>query len=63
MGHAGGYESFFSHLQPRFAVRSGQSVSKGQVIGYMGNTGRSTGTHLHWEVMRGYSPMNPRAWT
>lgn len=60
MGHAGGYESFFSHLQPRFAVRSGQSVSKGQVIGYMGNTGRSTGTHLHWEVSRGGSPVNPR---
>jgi murein DD-endopeptidase MepM/ murein hydrolase activator NlpD len=61
MGHAGGYESFFSHLQPRGVVRAGQRVSQGQLIGYMGNTGRSTGTHLHWEVIRGGTPIDPRS--
>jgi murein DD-endopeptidase MepM/ murein hydrolase activator NlpD len=61
MGHPGGYESMFSHLQARAVVRRGQSVRKGQIIGYMGNTGNSTGTHLHWEVKRGGALLNPRS--
>lgn len=61
IGHAGGYTSRFMHLQGRSAVSAGQSVRRGQVIGYMGNTGNSTGTHLHWEVYRGETPINPRS--
>ncbi len=60
MGHAGGYESRYMHLQARVVVRAGQSVRKGQVIAYMGNTGNSTGAHLHWEIYRGNTPINPR---
>jgi murein DD-endopeptidase MepM/ murein hydrolase activator NlpD len=64
IAHGSGLETWYSHLLPRYApgVRSGSSVSKGQTIGYMGNTGRSTGTHLHWEVVRNGSPQNPRAY-
>lgn len=62
MGHANGLETFYGHLLPRYAVKAGQYVRKGQVIGYMGNTGYSTGTHLHWEVIRNGVQVNPRAY-
>lgn len=63
LGHGGGYSSYYGHLQARYAqgVRRGGRVRQGQVIGFMGNTGYSTGTHLHWEVRRGGSPANPRS--
>ena len=63
IAHGGNINTFYSHLLPRYLVRGGQRVRKGQLIGYMGATGNATGPHLHWEVMRGYSPLNPRAWT
>ena len=49
--HAGGYESLYAH-QSRIRVRLGQYVKKGQVIGYVGSTGRSTGPHLHFGLMK-----------
>lgn len=61
IGHSGGYTSGYFHLQPRRAVRAGQTVRRGQVIGYMGSTGNSTGPHLHWEVYRNDRPVNPRS--
>lgn len=63
IAHGGNINTFYSHLLPRYTVRSGQRVDKGQLIGYMGATGNATGPHLHWEVMRGYTSLPPRAWT
>ena len=63
IAHGGGVSTLYAHMQPRYPVSQGQSVRRGQVIGYMGNTGFSSGTHLHWEVWQGgdWSPVNPRA--
>ncbi len=62
IGHAGNFATFYGHLS-RAIVHAGQSVRRGQTIGYMGNTGNSTGPHLHFEVQRGSTPVNPRLYT
>jgi murein DD-endopeptidase MepM/ murein hydrolase activator NlpD len=49
LDHANGYSSAFCHLK-KFLVHPGDKVHRGQLIGYVGNTGRSTGPHLHYEV-------------
>jgi murein DD-endopeptidase MepM/ murein hydrolase activator NlpD len=61
IGHTGGYETYYGHLLPRYVVRAGQYVRKGKLIGYMGSTGNSTGTHLHWEVSRNGRTVDPRS--
>ena len=49
LAHSYGFKTAYGHLS-RFAVKSGEYVSKGQKIAYVGSTGRSTGPHLHYEV-------------
>jgi murein DD-endopeptidase MepM/ murein hydrolase activator NlpD len=56
--HGGGITTRYGHLSG-FAVTDGQSVHKGQVIGYVGLSGRSTGPHLHYEVRIHDTPVNP----
>jgi murein DD-endopeptidase MepM/ murein hydrolase activator NlpD len=58
--HAGGYETLYGHLQPKRVVRVGEEVKKGHIIGYMGNTGNSTGPHLHVELRRGRTTLDPQ---
>jgi murein DD-endopeptidase MepM/ murein hydrolase activator NlpD len=57
--HSGGWETGYGHLSG-WAVRAGQHVRQGQVVAYSGNTGASTGPHLHYEVMEGGHKMNPK---
>jgi len=57
--HADGYVSRYGHLIPGNQVKAGDLVYTGQVIGKMGSTGKSTGTHLHFEVLRGGRDIDP----
>ncbi len=56
--HGYGYETLYAHMS-EFEVRRGQKVSRGEVIGYVGNTGVSTAPHLHYEVLRQGKRVNP----
>lgn len=59
--HAGGFRSFYAHLS-KTMVNMGDSVSITQQIACVGNTGISTGSHLHYEVRKGGRYMNPIEW-
>jgi len=58
IAHAGGLQTMYGHMS-RIAARSGESVRQGQLIGYVGSTGLSTGPHLHYEVLKNGRPVNP----
>jgi len=56
--HGNGYQTLYGHLSS-YAVEVGNSVGQGNQIGIMGSTGRSTGTHLHFEIRSGGQLLNP----
>jgi murein DD-endopeptidase MepM/ murein hydrolase activator NlpD len=58
ISHGYGYSTRYGHLKS-FAVRPGTRVKRGDVVGYVGSTGRSTGPHLHYEVRLNNNPVNP----
>jgi murein DD-endopeptidase MepM/ murein hydrolase activator NlpD len=58
LDHGGGMGTGYSHMS-RIATSAGQYVRRGQVIGYVGTTGLSTGPHLHYELYRNGVPVNP----
>ena len=57
--HKDGQSSSYAHLS-KIAVSKGDMVSKGQIVGYVGSTGRSTGPHLHYEVRTKGTPVDPK---
>jgi len=58
INHGYGYETLYGHMY-RVKVRSGRKVHRGEVIGYVGSTGKSTGPHCHYEVHRSKNPVDP----
>lgn len=60
IAHSSELRTWYAHMQPERPVLMGQVVAKGEVIGYEGSTGRSTGAHLHWMVEFNGAFQNPR---
>lgn len=58
VNHGYGYETLYGHMF-RINVRPGRSVKRGEILGYVGSTGKSTGPHLHYEVHKNGRPIDP----
>lgn len=58
VNHGFGYETYYAHLV-RLKARAGQKVKRGEVVGWVGSTGKSTGPHLHYEVRKNGTPLDP----
>ena len=56
--HGYGYETFYAHLN-KYTVKRNQKVKRGDIIGLVGSTGRSTGSHLHYEMIINGRRKNP----
>jgi len=61
--HAYGFKTYYAHMKKKLLVKEGDFVTKGDILGYIGNTGRSTGAHLHYEVRFLDKPLNPLNFT
>ena len=59
--HGGGYRTRYAHLK-RIDTKNGKTVKRGDVIGRVGKSGNASGAHLHYEVLRNGTPVNPRAY-
>ena len=60
--HGAGVFSGYHHLESA-TVQPGQAIAAGDLVGYLGSSGRATGPHLHWEVVAGAVPVDPLLWT
>jgi murein DD-endopeptidase MepM/ murein hydrolase activator NlpD len=63
IAHSESVQTWYAHVDNAVrppAVRDGEAVEAGQIIAYVGMTGRTTGPHLHWAVMQNGSFVNPR---
>ncbi len=58
LDHGYGYKTSYAHMRS-YIVKNGQKVKRGQLIGYVGNTGASTGPHVHYEVVKNGKKVNP----
>jgi murein DD-endopeptidase MepM/ murein hydrolase activator NlpD len=59
--HGQGVLTMYLHLS-KFATTEGAAIKQGDVIGYVGSTGRSTGPHLHWSLYVNSEPVDPGQW-
>ena len=58
--HKGGLTTMYAHLKaPARGVKRGAYLRRGETVAYVGNSGRSTGSHLHFEIRKGDKPLNP----
>ena len=58
INHGFGYETLYAHMS-KTSVKKGDRVKRGDIIGYVGNTGRSVAPHLHYEVVKDGNKINP----
>jgi murein DD-endopeptidase MepM/ murein hydrolase activator NlpD len=58
INHGYSYQTLYGHLSKK-VVKPGQKIKRGELIGYVGNTGQSMGPHLHYEVWKNGTPVNP----
>ena len=56
--HGFSYKTLYAHMD-KILAKKGQKIKRGDVIGYLGNTGLSTGPHLHYEVRKNNKPIDP----
>ena len=63
IAHSKSLQTWYAHMQPGCPAKTGSRVRTGQVIGHEGNTGNSTGAHLHWMVQHNGNFVNPRLFT